>query len=124
METKHSDPMTYRIYDELKKHIGKENAISGPALSAKFEISERELRGYINEICVSGELEKIVASGNAGYYLCQSKEDSNKARERLLKQAFSLLRRASAIEKKAGLDGQCKIRLGEYYKQCVEPFAK
>ena len=113
------EPMVYRLYDELKNHIGKKNAISADELCAKFGIEERKLRDYISEIRRSGELEKVVASSNKGYFIC-TEEEADKANERLYSQAFSLLKTANANEKKVGRNGQMKMRLGEFYKDTFE----
>lgn len=122
IETKHSRPIVYRIYDYLKEnHVGKENAISGADLSAKFDISQRKLREVINEIRNSQELEKIVASSNTGYFIC-TQEEFRRANNRLLSTARNLLRTVQSNERKAGLDGQMKIQLGEFYKDTFQAF--
>jgi transcriptional antiterminator len=121
-EIKHSKPLTYRIYDYLKEnHVGKENAISGADLADKFNISQRKLREVVNEIRNSQELEKIIASSNNGYFICTN-EEFRRANNRLLSTAFNLLRTARANEHKAGLDGQMKMQLGEFYKDTFQAF--
>lgn len=122
IEIKHHKPLAYRIYDYLKQnHVGKENAISGKKLSAKFNIRERALREVINEIRNSQELEKIVASSNNGYFIC-TKEEFRQANNRLLHTACNLLRTVRANEHKAGMDGQMKMKLGEFYKDTFQAF--
>lgn len=116
MEVKHSSPLVYRVYEEMKKHVGKENAISGVVLSRKLGITERQLRECVREIRQSTELEKVIASGNTGYYLCKNKDEYMKARDRLRSTALDLLTTLSALDKKVGQDGQMKIMLGEFYK--------
>lgn len=123
IETKHSQPIVYRIYDALKAHIGKANAVSGTALSEQFGISQRRLRMYIHEIRYNPELSKVVLTCNKGYYIPLQGE-SIKDINRLYSQAFSLLRIARASEKKAGLDGQYKLKLGEFYKDYVQAFGE
>lgn len=116
IETKHHSPIVYLVYDELKKHIGKENAISAWELAVKFTITERELRCIIHTIRESSELEKSIGSCNNGYYIC-TKYDANKAIERLYRQAFSTLKVARALEKKVSINGQGKIPMGDYFKK-------
>ena len=87
IETKHSQPITYRIYEELKKHIGKESAISGADLSAIFGISKRQLRTHIHAIRNSTEFTRVVGSCNAGYFMCRE-EDFDEADKRLERQAL------------------------------------
>ena len=62
-------PIVYEVYAEIKQHVGKENAISAEDLSNQFNIGERELREIISTIRKSGELRKIIASCNFGYYV-------------------------------------------------------
>lgn len=68
IKTKHHESITYRLYDELKNHVGKENAISAKDLSAMFGMSKRTLRVHIREIRNSGELEKVIGSYEGGYF--------------------------------------------------------
>ena len=122
-EARHHSPVVYEIYDTLKEHIGKSNAISAEELSNQFNIGERELRDVISTIRKSGELRKIIGSCNKGYYICTSEEFIS-ANRRLEKQAFSLLKVAYANKKKAALDGQGLIPLGTYYKEVFEAFGR
>lgn len=114
IETKHHEPLVYRIYEELKNYVGAKNAISARELSDKFDLTERELRDYIHKIRDSKELEKAIGSCNKGYYVC-TEEDCEVAIKRLYNQAFSTLRVARALENKVGLNGQGKLKLGHYY---------
>jgi len=123
IETKHSEPITYKIYKELKNHIGKENAISGADLSAMFGISKRQLRVYIHEIRNSTELEKVIGSCNRGYYICRE-EDFDEADKRLERQALSTLKVVWANRKKRSKDGQYKLPLGDYYKEIFQAFGE
>ena len=103
------------IYDELKEHVGRENAIRAEELAEKFGMGERQLRDHIREIRRDAEAESVVASCNQGYYIC-TREELAKANERLYSQAFSLLKTANANEKKVGRSGQMKMRLDEMMK--------
>ncbi len=123
IETKHGEPITYKIYKELKNHIGKENAISGADLSALFGISRRQLRVYIHEIRNSTELEKVIGSCNRGYYICRE-EDFDEADKRLERQALSTLKVVWANRKKKSKDGQYKLPLGDYYKEIFQAFGE
>ena len=114
-------PIVYDVYAEIKQHVGKENAISADSLSRLFNISESELREVISTIRTSGELRKIVASCNFGYYV-PTAEEFAAANRRLERQAFSLLKVAYANKKKAAKDGQYIIPFGPYYKSVFESF--
>lgn len=116
IETKHHSPIVYKVYDELKNFVGRDSAIRARDLAAKFNISERALREVIHTIRESGELEKSIGSSANGYFIC-TEEDCEKAINRLYRQAFSTLKVARALEKKVGMNGQMKLKLGEYFKE-------
>lgn len=119
IKTKHHPAIVYRIYDELKEHVGRENAISATALASRFDISNRQLRAYINEIRNSDELEKFIGSSNEGYFVSLPKEAELSIR-RMEKQAFNMLKTCRANRKKANLNGQYKMKFGDYYKDVIE----
>lgn len=124
IETKHHEPIVYRIYDFLKNFVGEENAIQGRDLAAQFAITERKLRDYIRQIRNSTELEKTVCATPKGYFVCKDKEEFLRSNGTLYAAAFNLLRTARANSKKAGMEGQGKIPLGKYYKEFVEAFGE
>lgn len=116
--------MINRIYEELQKHEGEENAISAENLARAVGLpSTRALRNYIHKIREKLEYEKVVLSDNKGYYVGR-REEVRKCVNRLLGHAFDELRIARAIQKKAGLDGQGKLTLSEDEIQWVESLAR
>lgn len=129
-QVKHHAPIVYEVYEELKKHIGKENAISAHDLCEIFqdELAEelysdimilpkdRKLRKIMREIRRSTELEKIPCSCKKGYYMARTKEEAQKAIDRLVNTAKNELKTAYTMAKKLGLDGQMKIQFGKYWK--------
>ncbi len=120
LEVVHHSPLTYRIYDELKSHVGRTNAISAEALSDMFGISQRQLRKHILAIRRSGELEKVIGSANGGYYVCTA-EEVEKAINRLIHASKNMLKTASVMAKKAERNGQYKMKeLGKYFKDVYE----
>lgn len=125
IETKHSEPIIYRIYDYLKANcVGEINAIPARDLAAHYKISERQLRDHVNTIRNSSELERTIGSSAKGYFVCKDKEEFLRANGTLYAAAFNLLRTARANSKKAGMEGQGKIPLGKYYKEFVEAFGE
>lgn len=121
-EIKHSKPLTYRIYDYLKENcVGKENAISGRDLSAKFGIDRRTLRYYKHEILMNPELTRVVMTCNKGYDV-PTEEEGIKDLKRMSNQAYSLLEIISIAKKKAEKHMQGQINLGKNYKEFVEAF--
>lgn len=123
IQTKNHESIIYRLYDELKNHVGKENAVSAKELSAKFGITKRTLRDYIRAIRNSGEFEKVIGSYQGGYFVC-TKEESDNVTSHLYKHVFNLLGTIRTMDKKAGRDGQMKIKLGAFVKDTYEPFMK
>lgn len=125
IETKHHEPIVYDIYHYLEKYcVGEEKAIQGRDLAERFGVSERGLRDYISVIRKSGELRKVIGSSPKGYYVCANKEEAQKANQTFWSAACSYLEIAKAQEKKAGLDGQYLLALGDYYKQVYEAFGE
>lgn len=123
LETKHHEPIVYMLYAYLKEnHIGEENAIPGRDLAARFKITERGLRDYISVIRTSTELRKVIGSSPKGYYVCANKEEAQKSNRTFWAASMSYLMVAKAQEKKAGLDGQYLLALGDYYKEFYEAF--
>ena len=128
IEVKHNEPIVYKVYNELKNHIGKDNAISAKKLCAKFPeefmqldyilgnsyADERKLRRIIRKIRRSGELEKVIGSCKEGYYVC-TKQDAQKSIDRLMNTAKNMFKTAYIMAKKVGLDGQMKIKMGDYF---------
>lgn len=121
IETKKHEPIVYRVYDEIKGHIGRPNAIGGKELSAKFDITERHLREIVHEIRADEMLTHLILSCNRGYYV-PTVDEGAKDINRLYSQAFSLLKIARVQERKAGLNNQYKLRLGEYYQEFVRAY--
>ena len=123
LETKHHQPEVYRLYDYLKaNHLGKANGIKKPELAEKLGIKPRELRKLTKEINESTELEKLVSTSHC-CYMCDTKEECEKSIRTTYKVAVALFKKAKQMEKKVGLNGQLKIKLGKYYKDVVETFS-
>lgn len=123
IETKHHEPLVYRLYDYLKiHHLGKENGIRKPALAGILGISERELRKLTKAINESTELEKLVSVSHR-CYMCQTQEECEKAIRTTYRLAIAHFKKAKQMEKKVGLNGQVKMKVGKYYKDFVETFS-
>lgn len=122
IETIHHSSEVYRLYDYLKNnHMGIANGIKRPLLAEKFGITERELRRLTREINESGELEKIVSTTHC-CYMCETQAECEKSIRNTYRVAVALFKKAKRMEKKVGLNGQLKIKLGAYYKDFVETF--
>lgn len=123
IESKHHEPIVYRIYEFMKGFVGEDNAIQGRVLAAQFTISERQLRSYIHEIRNSEELTRIILSSNRGYFMA-TEEEFDRYNKRLENQAKSLLKVSYSNRKKAAKDGQYKLPLGEYYSKIFEAYGE
>lgn len=122
IEVKHHQPEVYRLYDYLKEnHLGKANGIKKPELAEKLGIKPRELRKLTKAINESTELEKLVSTSHC-CYMCNTKEECEKSIRTTYRVAVALFKKAKQMEKKVGLNGQVKIKLGEYYADFVETF--
>ena len=107
-------PLTYAIYDELKKHIDSENGISADKLAEHFGINKRLLRYKVSEIRNSPDFELCILSSNSGYFVCSTKDEFKRHHRRLYSMAFSLLKEAREQDKKMGRNGQYKISLDSF----------
>lgn len=124
MKTKKHSPAVYRLYDYLKEnHLGAKNGIVRKDLVEILNIPTRRLRELTAEINSSDSLEKIVST-KGSCYLCDTKEECEATIRNTYNVAISLFKKAKKMEKKVGLNGQMKIRLGKYYKEFVETFSK
>lgn len=122
IEVIHHEPEVYRVYDYLKTHhLGRENGIRKPELADRLGISERQLRKLTKAINESTELEKLVSTTHS-CYMCLTKEECERAIRNTYRVAIALFKKAKAMEKKVGLNGQIKLHLGKYYKDVVETF--
>ena len=120
MDVKNHRQIVYRVYWELEKHVGEENCISATELCLYLGLSShRELREIMREIRRSVELEKIPCSCNKGYYMASTKEEAQRAIERLTNTAKNEFKTAYTMAKKLGLDGQMKIQWDEF---CVDTY--
>lgn len=124
IETKHHEPLMYRLYDYLKdNHLGRENGIKKPELAKKFDITERELRKLTKEINTSTELEKLVSTTHC-CYMCNTKEECEQSIRNTYRTAITLLKKGKAMERKVGLNGQVKMPLGDEFYEIVSTFEK
>lgn len=120
---KHHQPEVYRLYDYLKaNHLGKANGIKKPDLAKILGIKPRELRKLTAEINASTELEKLVSTSHC-CYMCETKEECEKSIRTTYKVAVALFKKAKQMERKVGLNGQVKMKVGKYYKDFVETFS-
>ena len=116
-QVKHHAQKVYKVYEEMKRHVGIENSISATDLCIACGVSShRELREIMREMRRSGKLEKIPCSCNKGYYMASTKEEAMSAIDRLINTAKNEFKTGYIMMKKLGLDKQMKIPLGEYFK--------
>ena len=124
LEVKHHAPIVYKVYEILKtNHYGRDNGIRRPILAERLGISERELRKITREINTSNELEKLVSTTHS-CYICATKEECEKAIRNTYNVAIAQFKKAKQMEKKVGLNGQLKLKVGKYYKDFVETFSQ
>ena len=133
IEVKHHAPIVYKVYEEMKSHVGNSNAISADDLCDKFgdellvfdpimvdyKSRKRKLRKIIREIRRSGELEKVIGSCKNGYFIC-TQNDAQKAIDRLMNAAKNQIKTASIMAKKVGLNNQMKIQMGQFYRDTYQ----
>lgn len=124
VETIKHTPMVYRVYDYLKaNHLGRNNGIIRKELADRLDLTERELRRITKEINESTDLARLISTTEA-CYMCDTKEECEYAIRNTYRVAVALLKKAKQMERRVGLNGQVKIKLGKYYKEVVETFSR
>ena len=97
------------IYADLESnHLGRENAVKRSEYAQEHGLSEREMRLVTHEINYGSEYEGIISTSTA-LYMCNDKQECLKACGVTYAGAFSLLRKASKMEKKIRANGQFKF---------------
>ena len=122
---KKEKPLTYQIYDYLKKNaVGYEKRVKSGVLMKEFNITDNKtLRFYIEEIRNSDTLQKIVCSEagrHGGYWIATNDEEVYQTLEHLYKRSMQMLKTYSIIKKKHRLDRQYRIKLSKYQKELYE----
>ena len=118
-------PLAYKIYNYLKKNArGYKNRVKADVLMQEFGITDNKtLRSYIQEIRESETLQKIVCSeagSNGGYWIAANQKEVFKTLEHLHKRALEMLKNYSILQNKARLNGQKRIKITKYQKDCIE----
>ena len=114
--------LEYRLANYLRaNHLGKENGIKRSNLADFMGITERELRRTIKAINESTEIENLVSTSHC-IYMCNTAKECETSIRNTYRVAIALFKKAKAMEKKAGLNGQVKIKLGDDYTDFVQTF--
>jgi len=129
IEVKKHEPEVYKLYEYLKNnHYGKEHGIGRNELMDMLnfrwgfgQMTKRRLRYLTQQINESGELEKLISTTHC-CYMCRDVDEGKLAVHGTYAMAITLFKKAKKMEKKIGMNGQMKIKLGAYYKDFVETF--
>ena len=118
-------PLAYNIYTDLKTNArGYKNRVKADVLMSEFGITDNKtLRSYIQEIRESETLQKIICSeagSDGGYWVAANQKEVSKTLEHLYKRAIEMLKNYSILRNKARLNGQKRIKLTKYQKDCIE----
>ena len=122
---KKEKPLTYKIYDYLKKNaVGYEKRVKSGVLMKEFGINDNKtLRFYIEAIRNSETLQKIICSEagqHGGYWIANNDEEVYQTLEHLYKRSMQMLKTYSIIKKKYKLDKQYRLKLSKYQKEMYE----
>jgi len=113
----------FRLFAIIEQHIGKESAISAPALTRRTAIPDRKLRATIKELVEDRAVP--ICSCPAGYYIPATEREILDNIHMLLSWAFSTVRRAYTLKRNPHLKrlvGQLRFEL-EKIEGDVEPAA-
>lgn len=119
-----SEEIVDMVYIHLCDHErGKENCTNRGAIAELFGLTPRQLRAVTQEINTSPKYDKLVTTcGNI--YICKTKEECQKSIINTYRTAFSLLKKARAMEKKLGLNGQIRLSEKTLLTDIVEVFTE
>lgn len=116
---------TYKVQDfyeyMLQHHLGREHGITKPELAADLNISTRDLRRLTKAVNESAEFSRLVSTTHC-CYLCNTKDECRSAIKNTYRVAIALFKKAKKMEKKVGLNGQMKLKLGDDFRDIVETF--
>lgn len=117
-------PVVYRVYEFYAQYIGKENAVTDEVVIASkdikdFRLSERTLREIKRAIALDSEFDNVYLSCTKGTYMA-TKDDLQYIAQNAVKAGLSLLEKAWAQQKKAGMDGQFMLQLTPFQREAVQ----
>lgn len=99
------------IFNTLKKYYtGKENGDSAELVASQSvgNISKRDLRRICSAINSNPEINGLISTSGK-IYVCNTEEECRKAIRTTYRMAFAYLKKARAMEKKLGLQGQTEF---------------
>lgn len=125
MEQMKYEPIVYKVYNELKLHKGKDNAISCLKLAQNFypEMAEqsgmRVIKRLVNIIRNSPTFDNVIAYCNNGYYWVTAAE-AKQALAAAYKHAITAWKTLKALDKKIELNGQTLFKLTPYQREAID----
>ena len=122
MKIKKLNSLVYRYYDELKNnYLGEQNGILAEELADRMGIKPRKQRYILQAINESDELPRLVSTCGK-IYMCNTEQECVRAFMNEIRSGLTRLQKGKKMAKKVGLNGQYKLKLGEYYKDFVTVF--
>lgn len=107
------DATFYKFLGHLREHcVGKENGCRRTTLANLLGVHERTVRYATKRANEDLGLEMLISTSHS-VYVCNTKEECEQAIRNTYRLAISLLKKAKAMEKKVGLNGQIKINLDD-----------
>lgn len=122
---KRERPLTYKIYNYLKKNaVGYEKRVKSSEIMEKFNIRDNKtFRAYIENIRDSEILQKIVCSeagSNGGYWIATNNDEVVETLQHLYKRSMKMLKTYSILKRKSKLNNQMRLKLSKYEKEIYE----
>lgn len=106
--------MAKKVFIEKQKAVfymikrffyGKRHGYPAEIIAKDLNMDKRELRRVCAAINANPEINGIISTSNE-IYVCETKEECQKAINNTYRMAFAYLKKARAMEKKVGLNGQ------------------
>jgi len=122
---KNNETYLKTIYDYLiENHLGAEKSCTREELATELNINKRQLRRITSEINKSTDFEKLISTKNKTY-ICNTKDECIGAISNTFKLAITQFKKARAMQKKLGLQGQIKIQLNQdEMQEIIEVYGK
>ena len=114
--------IVYEYYEYLKKNCyGEENHIKSKTLASIFKIDVATQKYILKEINESMDFDKLISTYGS-IYMCRTEQECKKAISNEIKVGLTRLNKGKAMADKLSRNGQCKLKLGKYYKDFITVF--
>lgn len=99
-------------------HLGKGKGKTRSEIAYELGIDKRELRRITSEINRNAQYNRLISTTNLTY-VCNTKEECVATVRNTYRTAITLIKKARAMEKKMGLQGQVRLPVDNELKESI-----